>query len=245
MAHRPIPAWGAPPDPPAPGDDDVHVWRAGLDVTPERARALGATLSPDERARADRFRFEWDRGRSIAARGALRAILARYLDADPRALIFQYNPHGKPALAGVYGDALRFNLSHAGGLALYAVARGREVGIDVERIADDVEIDALAARFFAPEETRGLAALPPEARRGAFFRCWTRKEAYVKARGLGLALPLDLFAVSVAPGEPARLSWAPEGDPARWSLRDLDPDPGYAAALAVEGDPARVLLWQW
>jgi 4'-phosphopantetheinyl transferase len=224
---------------------EVHVWRAPLSISdPERADLL-ATLSPDERARADRFHFDRDRAHFIAGRGFLRAILGAYLDVAPRALVFDYSPHGKPRLATGAGG-LRFNLSHSHDLALCAVALDRELGVDVEYIQPRLE-EGIAERFFSRREVAALRSLPAEAQSAAFFACWTRKEAYVKAHGQGLSLRLDRFDVSLAPGEPAALLRT-EDDPAeamRWSLRELVPGPGYAGALAAEGQTWRLRCWQW
>jgi len=145
------------------------------------------------------------------------------------------------------GDAIRFNMSHSHGEALYAVTRGREIGIDLEFIRCDLEVEQIAERFFSQCEIATLRALPVSLRKHAFFLCWTRKEAYIKARGQGLSLPLDQFDVSLIPGEPsALLSTQPDSDEAlRWSLQELTPAPGYAAALAVEGRGWSLSCWQW
>lgn len=242
------PLWNSPSETPILSDDDVHVWRASLDPPASVVERLERTLATDERERAGRFRFSRHRSHFIAARGMLRAILGLYLEAEPAALYFQYGPRGKPGLAGDGDDGtLRFNLSHSGELALYAVARGRELGIDVEQIRSDRSDESIARRFFSPSEVEALLALPEGERRDAFFRCWTRKEAYIKARGDGLSLALDQFDVSLAPGEPATLLRTRQdaADAARWSLRDLPAGPGYAAALAVEGKSWRLRCWQW
>jgi 4'-phosphopantetheinyl transferase len=236
--------WSPPPGVLTVSRGEVHVWRASLDVTPRRRTSLLATLSSDERARADRFHFERDRHHFITGRGLLRAILARYLETAPAALQFHYDAHGKPRLAGAFPDRLRFNVSHSHGLALYAVSVDRELGVDLERIEPRLET-GIAERFFSPREVATLRALPTHAQRDAFFACWTRKEAYVKARGEGLTLCLDQFEVSLSPGEPAALLRT-AGDPdeaRRWSLEELAPEPGYAAALAVEGRDWGLRCW--
>jgi 4'-phosphopantetheinyl transferase len=201
-------------------------------------------LSPDERARAERFHFARDRDHFIAGRGLLRVILARYLETEPGTLRFEYGRHGKPRLASTAGDGIRFNVAHSRGLALYAVAVGRELGVDIERIEPRLE-QGIAERFFSPGEIATLRSLPPPVQREAFFACWTRKEAYVKARGEGLTLGLDQFEVSMCPGEPAALlHTASDPDEARrWSLQELAPGPGYAAALAVEGGDWMLQRW--
>ena len=175
-------------------------------------------------------------------------ILARYLGTDPAALRFAYGARGKPALApGNAAPAVRFNFANSDGRALCAVTLGREIGVDLERIRPESATDAVAEDFFSRAEVATLRALDAEHRTRAFFDCWTRKEAYIKARGDGLWLPLDRFEVSLAPGEPAALL-ATHDDPAeaaRWPLRELHPGPGYAAALAVEGHRWRLQCWQW
>jgi 4'-phosphopantetheinyl transferase len=213
-----------------------------------QVEALAQTLAADERARAQRFWAARDRAHYIVARGLLRAILARYLDEQPDRLRFCYSPYGKPALAEEQAaDALRFNVSHAHGMALYALTRGREIGIDLERIRADMRGEDIAARFFAPQEVGLLQALPAHRRHEAFFMLWTRKEAYVKARGDGLSLDLTRFDVSRAIVEPAVrvASDAERHDLRRWSLHDLAPGPDYVAALAVEGHGWQLRCWQW
>lgn len=224
------------------------MWRAILDLSPSQIDSFGHTLAPDEQSRAERFYFHRDRERFIVARGVLRAILGRYLNKAPECLSLCYSSHGKPALVRESGgDAIRFNISHSHGVALYALTRGPEVGIDLELIRGGLEIEEIAERFFSRLEVATLRALPTGLRKYAFFLCWTRKEAYIKARGEGLSLPLDQFDVSLIPGEPAKLmSTRPDSDEAlRWSLQELTIDPGYVAALAVEGHRRSLAYWQW
>ena len=234
-------------------EDDVHVWQADLDLPAAQVQRLERALAPDELARADRFRAAEVRARFVVTRGALRDILGRYLGLAPEQVRFGYGPAGKPLLAAEQGSReaggrrLEFNLAHSGGVALFAVARGRRVGVDVELIRPNVPHDRLAARFFSPQEQAQLRALPAEAQLEAFFACWTRKEAFVKARGEGLALGLTRFAVSVAAGGPAALlhtAFDPD-EAGRWALQDLAPRPGYAAALAVEGRGWQLTCWRW
>jgi 4'-phosphopantetheinyl transferase len=174
--------------------------------------------------------------------------LGRYLGLKPGQLRFCYGPHGKPSLAPpLEEEALRFNVSHSQGLALFAVARGRELGVDLEYVRPIAEVEQIVARFFSERESKAFSALPAGRRLEAFFNCWTRKEAYVKARGGGLALSLKQFDVSLAPGEAAALSCTGDDaqEVARWSLWALEPGPGYVAALAVEGHGWRLACWQW
>jgi 4'-phosphopantetheinyl transferase len=212
---------------------EVHVWRAYLELPRFVLQELEQTLSPDERQRAGRFRFASDRCRFVAARGVLRQILARYLDCHPSEAKFSYGPFGKPALApGCRSNGLQFSLAHSGTLAVYAIAKGPEVGIDVEEIRPLFVQERIAEQFFAQQEVGELRALPLQLQPEAFFNCWTRKEAYVKARGNGLQIALDSFVVSLAPGKPAEFRAG--ADPG-WSLHAFTPAPGYIAALATTG----------
>lgn len=228
--------------------DEVHVWRASLNLDASHVQILQQTLAADERTRAERFYFQRDRAHFIVARGALRDILSRYLNRKPDQLRFCYNAYGKPALAGESDeDTLCFNVSHSHGLALYAVTRSREIGIDLERIRSDFADEQIPERFFSLREVAVLRALPPHLQTGAFFTCWTRKEAFIKAKGKGLSIPLDQFDVSLGPREPAallRAEWNSQ-EASRWSLRELNPGPDYAAALAVEGHDWQLKCWQW
>jgi len=226
----------------------VHVWRARLDLSPARLGELERVLSADERERAARFRRDVHRWRYTAGRGILRVLLARYLTVSPQEPRFAYGPHGRPELAEpLAGSGIRFNVSHSEDLALYAFAVGRDVGIDVEAIREDMETLPLAKRFFAPGEAAILASLPESIRAEAFFTCWTRKEAFIKARGDGLSLPLDEFEVTLSPGEPAMLRttrWDP-ADAARWSMIELYPAPGFKAALVAAGPLGEIRCFEW
>jgi 4'-phosphopantetheinyl transferase len=228
-------------------EGEVHVWRAFLDIPQPQIQAIEQILADDERARAQRFRFARDRTHFIAARGLLRTILGRYLLQEPQTLSFSYNAYGKPSLAEISeSDGLSFNLTHAHGMALYAVTRNRAVGVDVEYIQRQMEWESVAERFFSPYEVRMLKAVPPVIRHIAFFNCWTRKEAYIKARGMGLSLELDSFDVSLTPGEPAALlNIREEGqDSSNWSLYNLYPGGDYIGALALEGYASSLKCWQ-
>lgn len=243
------PQWQPATHPPPLATDDIHVWRIALEVGDSLLIRLREVLSEDERQRAERFYFEKDRCHFTAARGVLRMLLSGYLSRRPEAVCFAYGNYGKPRLADEDNESdLRFNLTHSHGLALVAVTRRREVGVDVERIRDmERDGEPLAERFFSPREAAVLRSLPTELRREAFFHCWTRKEAYIKAQGKGLSLPLDQFDVSLHPDEPAALLATPH-DPTeaqRWSLRRLLPADGYVGALAVEGHSWRLWCGEW
>jgi 4'-phosphopantetheinyl transferase len=226
--------WVVPGTPPPLGIHEAHLWRLDLDAELGEARATDI-LNEEERARAARFHFERDRHRFIAGRAALRKVLATYLDRAPADLVFTVGPHGKPALENL---GLEFNLSHSSGCGLLAVTRGRRVGVDVERVRADFAGEDIARRFFAPAEVEALAGSAPDQYVTGFFRCWTRKEAYVKARGDGLSLALDRFEVPLDQGATRALASCLD-DPSecvRWSLREIVPAPGYLGALVVEGD---------
>jgi 4'-phosphopantetheinyl transferase len=238
--------WENTPDFVEPRRDEVHVWRASLKIAPTRVQSLSQLLSDDERERAGRFRFQRDRGKFITSRALLRILIGRYLHKRPSEIKFSYGRNGKPFLANKDDLAVRFNLSHSKELVLYAVTQGREIGIDIEHISEQVETDPIAGRFFSSSEVAALRALPRGLQRRAFFTCWTRKEAYIKARGGGLSMPLDKFTVSLSPGESALLldvQWDPE-EVSRWSLAEINPDPRYIAALAVEGHDWLLRRWK-
>ncbi len=230
--------WRSPPTHPRLAPDQVHVWRIQLDVTADTLARRYLTLAPDEQARAARYRRPTDRDRFVAARGALRGILGRYLGVSARAIRFDYGPHGKPALmSGLTPSqpALTFSLAHSRSLALCAVADGCALGIDIEWVQPALAQERIAERFFATGEVATLRSLPASEQPLAFFRCWTRKEAFVKALGQGLMYPLNRFEVSLAPTEPPALLSVADApaEAAAWSLSELLPAPGYVAALAV------------
>jgi 4'-phosphopantetheinyl transferase len=213
--------------------DVVHVWAQPLEVPTPVVEFCYEMLSSEERQRAARYRVGRPRTDFILTRGTLRSLIASYLGMTPQGLAFRYSEHGKPLLNGPFD--LRFNVSHTDGLALMALAKGREIGVDVEKITTQPDARKLAERFFSVRERESLKTLSGEDLHAAFFRCWTRKEAYVKAIGEGLSLPLHQFDVSVAADESqALLATRPDpSEASRWTLRDLPAGPGYAAALAV------------
>jgi len=246
VALAPEQAWKRGPIDPAIWQNEVHVWRARLDT--QWSWAFDEALSLDDRARADRFRFESDRRKFCVARASLRLILGRYLKTKPGRLQLDTTQYGKPYFADQkLSQGLRFNMSHSHQLALIAVTREREVGVDLEYMRSDFVTDEVATHFFSRSEAEDFCAVSPEMKTQSFFNCWTRKEAYIKARGEGLYCPLDQFDVSVVPGEPARLlnSRIDSGEVARWSFKELYPEPGYAATLAVESNPSKLVLWDF
>jgi len=227
--------WPSPPQNLLLPANAVHVWCADLDLSEIRLQHLRQTVSVDENNRADRFYFDRHRKRFIAAHGILREILGRYLEVKPEWLEYSYGSRGKPAIAGMDSD-INFNLSHKNNFALCAVTRNRLIGIDIEFLRPVREVESLAENNFCPQEFEVIRSLPSGKKEEAFFNAWTRKEAYLKATGEGLA-GLGSVEVSLVPGEPAavlRIEGAVQ-TARRWSMRHLLPAQGYVAALAVEG----------
>jgi 4'-phosphopantetheinyl transferase len=215
--------------------DEVHVWPIRLCAPEPIVQEFLGTLSADEQSRAGRFRFEHLRSRFILSRGALRRLLGHYVGCRPKDLAFRYQPKGKPAIAG--SAPLQFNASHSADLGLYAFTSGCEIGVDVEHVRAISDMEEIADRFFCPAESAELLSLSAENRGQAFFRCWTRKEAYIKAVGDGLSMSLDSFQVSLLPGDPARfvhIGHEPRAAKS-WMLHHVDPAPGYVGAVAYEG----------
>ncbi|MCH7970061.1 MAG: 4'-phosphopantetheinyl transferase superfamily protein [Chloroflexi bacterium] len=239
--------WKQPPEKISLREKTVDIWLIPLLADPDLLPQCRSLLSADEKTRASRFLKEEHRQRFILGRGRLRQILSHYLGAQPAELRFQYSSHGKPSLAGL-GDSkrLRFNLSHSKHLAVAAVVRESRIGIDVEYMRSNVDFLKLASRFFAKNEAAALRRATADHKKEMFFRIWTRKEAYIKAHGMGLSLPLDQFEVSTGPEEPPELlqTHYEPGDRNRWSLTEIETWVGYKCALACEG-PARPLrFWE-
>jgi 4'-phosphopantetheinyl transferase len=229
-------------------ENEIHVWAAHMEQPALSTSRMLRALSPDELSWADRFHFPRDRRRYIIARGFLRAVLAQYLRIDPVDVLVRYLSSGKPVLAPERsGDRLQFNLSHSHDLALCAVGRGRRLGVDVEWIRPEFAGEGIAERLFAPCEAAAIRSLPRSRQIEAFFACWTLKEAYLKARGVGLQIPLNQFAVTPAADQSAALLCDATDQQAasRWSLQSLDVGEAYAAALAVEGHGWRLRRWLW
>lgn len=218
--------------------DEVHVWLARLGE--EKAAPLEPFLSPDEQARVKRFRFERDKKQFIVGRGLLRVILGKYLKAKPEQICFEYNKFGKPSIASDSHADIKFNLSHSDGLALYAFARNREIGVDLERIKSSLIEDGMLAQFLTSQEKACFKRLAENEKNRFFFECWTRKEAYLKARGNGLSLPANQIEISAVSKSPAKIiDKISEFRQPRFYFQNLPPIPGYAAALAVEGNDPR------
>ena len=239
------PFWAPPPAALVLAGDEVHVWHVDVRSAYARRNDLWRVLAKDERQKATDLLFADDQKRFVVSRGVLRVLLGRYLRAQPDSLVFGYNPHGKPFLVGTAG--VRFSVSHSHGLVLLAFVRDRAIGVDIEHLREDLGLDEIASRHFATREVATLRSLPNSVRKEAFFACWTRKEAFAKAKGRGLTLPFNRFEVTLTPGEPAMLLDVEEDirEPFRWAMQELIPGPGYAAALVVEEHTVRPSCWQY
>lgn len=233
---------GFPPRAAPPGLElspgEIHLWSIRLDPPPEVVERLGRALSADEWERANRFRFDKHRRQYVVGRGALRSLVGAYTGTRPEIVRFRYGDRGKPYLADPAGD-LQLNLSNSDEMALVGFVRKVEIGVDIEFLKPMPDCEPIAERFFSASERDVLRALPADRKEEAFFNCWTRKEAYLKAMGTGLAAPLDSFDVTLAPGEPPRMLTL-EGSAeraARWYLQHFRPAEQYIGALAIEGAP--------
>ncbi len=247
-AHTPVDKWSLTSVGDELGADDAHVWRASLDQPAKVITKLAPLLSQDEYQRAMRYYRPVDRDRFIVGRGILRKIISAYLSLPPGQLRFTYNEYGKPAVSDDQNDrALNFNLSHSAELILYAVTRGRVVGIDIEYIRKDFATLEIAEHFFSKDEVAALKSLPTDQRTTGFFNCWSRKEAFIKAKGMGVSYPLDRFSVSLAPGEPPALLKVDddEREVARWKMYELKPGAGYAAAMIATEPPVTLKQRHW
>jgi 4'-phosphopantetheinyl transferase len=231
-------------------DDEVHVWLVDLIAWEKAADSLLELLEPAERERAARFKFPGPRNQFVISRASLRLALGRYLGIEAREIRFRTTKNEKPELAAnsTLND-LRFNLSHTDGATVFAITRRRQVGVDVERIRMDTNAMELAERFFSHPEVEWLRSQPASEQIPAFFSCWTGKEAYIKAHGEGLSMPLSSFGVlPVAGGASSKLQlevYKDSQETRRWSIWQLELGSGLRAALAVEGESCRVRLGQW
>jgi len=222
---------------------EIHLWEFPLSASESRFADYAELLSTEERTRASRFHFERDARRFTIARGIVRAILGAYALSPASELTFACAKHGKPALANSASN-LGFNVSHSSEMGLLGIALGREIGVDIEAIRPDVETDKLAERFFSARERESIRSLPEEQRVSAFFRCWSCKEAFLKAQGVGLSRSLGSFDVEVNPKRPASLlATRPEASEAKeWALHEVETMPGYAAAVSAQGSVTAIRI---
>ncbi len=230
---------------PAPGE--IHLWLMQLNLPPAHTVELRGCLTDDELRRADRLLLPRIREHFLAARGQLRQILAGYLCCAPSEISFSYGPHGKPELLTQNETQLRFNLSHSGEYGLLAINDSNPIGVDIERIHSGRPLLKLSERFFSLRERTALRKLPEKDREWAFYACWTRKEAYLKAIGTGLVTPLDSFDITMTPGEPPALL-AHRNDPSapgRWKIAEVPVPAGYRGAVATEWQKAILNIRKW
>ena len=228
--------------------NEVHIWRIDLARPDDEVQRCRRLLSGDEVERADRFYFERDRARFIVAHAVVREILSRYTGVAAMDLRFSYGPKGKPELSGgLEQSGIKFNLSHSSARALLAVTPGLIVGVDIEWIKADFATDEIAERFFSATEVQALRSLAADQRVEAFFSCWTRKEAYIKAIGEGLSIPLDSFAVAFSHGITPALLYVKvdPGEVERWSMYNIEAGDGYKAAVVVQGKHHRLKQMEW
>ncbi len=250
-ADREQSCWPVEPDPSAVdltlGPSDIHIWTVPLDPPPHVVARLRQRLAPDELQRADRFRFDKHRRHYTVGRGVLRRLLGLYLGRGPQDVHFRYGDKDKPHLADDAETGLYFNLSNSEDMALVGVTRHGEIGVDIEHLRPMPDGEQIAERFFSIPERDVLRGVPEDQKHLAFFNCWTRKEAYIKAVGDGLSMALDRFDVTLAPGDPAKMlsceGSAEQG--AAWYLEHLEPWQGYVGAVCLLGSGFELTCRQW
>jgi 4'-phosphopantetheinyl transferase len=236
--------WVTPPVQLASPEGTIHVWLISLSQRGHVYKSLTGLLSSSEQERAARFKFDQHRQRFVVAHAALRSILSQYLKTTPMNVQFVNGPNGKPKLAEEFARSdVRFNLSHSFDLALLAVIRGREIGIDVELVKEDYAFEDVAARFFTAEELAAFRALPVHLQRQGFFKCWTSKEAFLKAKGTGLSGKLDEVEITLSSEQRVLINASVAG----WTLSEVNPGNNYEAALVIEGGamPIECYRWEW
>ena len=234
--------WRTPPTDISLSDSAVDVWLISLTQPDAADGSFVDLLSSAERARAARFKFDKHRRPFVVAHAALRSILSKYLNTEPADLPFVSGINGKPSLAPeLSGSGLCFNLSHSHEMALLGVTRGHEIGVDIEWIKEDYGFDEVAGRFFTVQEVAELRALPMHLHRQAFFKCWTSKEAFLKAKGTGLSGKLDEVEILLTDDHRVVINASVPG----WTLTELNPGGKYEAALVVEGGPFPIHRYRW
>lgn len=223
------------------GENELHVWRASLDLALTALQKLESKLNTEEKARAERFLVPLARQRFIAARGILRELLARYLGLEPGEIALSYGPQGKPSLAPGHQSRICFNVSHSGNKGMLVFANDAEVGVDVEQVRQDFKGMEIASRFFSEQEIAELTELPEGMASERFFDCWTKKEAYVKAHGQGLSVPLRSFTVRL--GKEHQTIEDEAGK--RWGCYRVEAGTGFAGAVVAAGENWKLKSWEW
>lgn len=223
----------------------IHFWYSRFDLDNSRLPYYNTLLSNDEKRKANKFRFLVDRQKYATFRGILRILLSRYLDKNPEEILFKYGAFGKPDVET--NTAMRFNISHSGSMAVFGFVQNYDIGVDVEKIKNDFNALELATNFFSEEEIKALSRTNENERFQAFYRCWTRKESFIKAVGQGLSYPLDSFAVSMDNDHTAeflRIEGILQPEPI-WQLHSFRPAEGYIAALSIKGNPDNIQFFDW
>ena len=230
-------------------EDDLHIWKSPLNIDVQRVQFLKSLLSTDETKRAERFYFDKDKEHFEVGRGILRVLLGNYLNINPKKIKFHYNQFGKPFITDQFKNSkIQFNLSHSKDMLVLVFCKTANVGIDIEFMRTDFDLLRLARQFFSKREVKELISTPSNLLREAFFNCWTRKEAFIKAKGKGLSIPLDKFDVSSAPGKPARLCYYNENpsEISDWFLYELNGiGENYISSVAIKGRPENMKYWEY
>jgi len=237
--------WIKPPESIILEANQVDIWRLSLDLMPDSVKSDLSSLSADEVERSASFKFDKDKHSYIVSHMLMRNVLSRYVKIEPAEIVFETNPHGKPFIKD---SGLDFNISHSGEWVLLAATSSGKIGIDIERIRQGISSHVIARQYFSPGEIKELQALPVEEDRvAAFFVGWSRKEAYIKAHGLGLALPLESFDVSFSENPPLLRATRPDAEEAKkWALRSVEVDPAYKAAVAIDNtNKLEYRFWNW
>jgi 4'-phosphopantetheinyl transferase len=232
--------------PPRLGPGEIHIWHARWEQVAGTPHDLVSALCPEERDRANKFRFKEDRDRYAMSRGILRKILGDYLAVSPVKLQFHYGPHGKPYLAeNPLPHRIHFNVSQSSDLVLFAFSADHEIGIDVEHIRTDYDFEAIARRFLLPAEFAKLTLMPTDARLSEFFRLWTRMESYAKARGVGISLLDDLKTFSQGQDGAPQTATNAHTEMSNWKITDFIPESGYVASIAAAFSPSLLMHWKY
>jgi 4'-phosphopantetheinyl transferase len=240
--------WRLPPTYPTLSGNEVHIWYVCLNQFDNYVDQMAQILSDIELKRAERFHFLQHRNQFITAHGLLRKLLADYMNIESDRITFEYSRNGKPYLSEKFSkEKIRFNLSHSNNYALFAISVEREIGVDIEQICEFADMDKIAEQVFSTKEIAILRSLPDSEKKRVFFIFWTRKEAYIKAIGKGISSALDTIDISSYPFNAAVSIDAGENseDKNHWTIQDLLPLPGFAAAFAVEGDEVVHHCWHF
>lgn len=227
------------------GEKEIHVWRINFNAQLKAQRFFHDLLNPDEKDRVSKFRFAKDKRKFNISRGVLRILVGEYLEMDPQKVTFRYEKYGKPQLQ--HETRMKFNVSHSGDMAIIGFVKDYDIGVDIEHVKNDFNVLDLAENFFSRHEIEMLRTIPPKEQPLAFYRCWTRKEAFIKAEGSGLSFPLHEFTVSMTKDNEAKLEhtdWNPDAKH-QWSMFSFKPAQNYIAALAINDSATSFKVFDW